>query len=90
VFAMVFGHAPIIFPAVLGVRLPWHPLSYLPLAVLHVSLALRVGGTLGGLAQLRSLGGLGNALALALFVALTVASAVRGQRGKAASRPASR
>jgi len=90
VFAMVFGHAPIIFPAVLGVRLPWHPLSYLPLAVLHVSLALRVGGTLGGLAQLRSLGGLGNALALALFVALTVASAVRGQRGEAASRPASR
>ena len=25
VFAMVFGHAPIIFPAILGVRLPYHP-----------------------------------------------------------------
>ena len=80
VFAMVFGHAPIIFPAILGVRLPYHPLFYLPLAVLHLSVALRVGATLAGLPALRSEGGLLNALALALFVAGTLASVIRGAR----------
>jgi hypothetical protein len=78
VFAMVFGHAPIIFPAILGVRLPYHPLLYLPLVVLHLSVALRVGATLAGLPTLRSAGGLLNALALALFVAGTLASVIHG------------
>jgi hypothetical protein len=80
VFAMVFGHAPIIFPAILGVRLPYHPLLYLPLAVLHLSVALRLGATLAGLPTLRSAGGLLNAAALALFVAGTLASVIRGAR----------
>lgn len=78
VFSMVFGHAPIIFPAILGVRLPYHPLFYLPLAVLHLSVALRVIATLAGLPMARSTGGLLNALALALFVAGTLASVARG------------
>jgi hypothetical protein len=78
IFAMVFGHAPIIFPAILGVRLPWHPLFYLPLVVLHLSLLLRVAGTLAGAAQLRSIGGALNAVALALFVVGIVVSMRRG------------
>ena len=44
VFSMVFGHAPIIFPAVLRVAVPYHPLFYGPLALLHASLALRLAG----------------------------------------------
>jgi hypothetical protein len=83
VFAMVFGHAPIIFPAVLGVRLPYDPLFYGPLAVLHFSVAMRVGATLAGDAALRSLGGLLNAIALALFVAGMIASVSRGARQRA-------
>lgn len=78
VFAMVFGHAPIIFPAILGVRLPYHPLFYLPLTVLHLSVALRLGATLAGLPTLRSAGGFMNALALALFVAGVLISIIRG------------
>lgn len=41
---MVFGHAAIIFPAVLKVKIPYHPAFYVPLALLHASLALRVAG----------------------------------------------
>ncbi len=79
VFAMVFGHAPIIFPAVLGVHLPYHVLFYAPLAVLHLSLLVRLAGTLLGVAQVRAAGGMLNAAALALFVLGMVASVLRRQ-----------
>jgi hypothetical protein len=46
VFAMIFGHAPIIFPAVLGVPVPFRPAFYVQLFVLHLSVAVRVGGDL--------------------------------------------
>ena len=80
VFAMVFGHAPIIFPAILGVRLPWHPLFYMPLVVLHLSLVLRVAGTLIGAIEMRRAGGALNAVALALFVLSMVVSTMRSAR----------
>jgi hypothetical protein len=80
VFAMVFGHAPIIFPAVLRVAVPYHPTFYLPLALLQVSLALRLAGdALGDFALVR-VGGLGNALALAAFIANTIGAVIRGSR----------
>lgn len=79
VFAMVFGHAPIIFPAVTRIRIPWHPALYLPLALLHLTLLVRVlGGTLGHW-SLRAGGGLLNALALVAFIA-TVITLVRKGR----------
>lgn len=76
VLAMVFGHAPIIFPAVVRVALPYHRGFYLPLLVLHLSLLLRVGGGLAGVADWRALGAAGNALALALFVLTMVFTAL--------------
>ncbi len=42
VFSMVFGHAPIIVPAVSGVRVRFRAWFYLPLALLHTSLVWRV------------------------------------------------
>ncbi|HEX6266540.1 MAG TPA: hypothetical protein VFZ81_06545, partial [Burkholderiales bacterium] len=42
VFSMVFGHAPVILPAVLRVSLPYHAILYAPLILLHASLAVRV------------------------------------------------
>ncbi len=69
VFSMVFGHAPIIFPALLGLSLSFHPLLYLPLLMLHASVALRVVGGVADVWIWRALGGLGNGLAL-LFYAL--------------------
>ena len=75
VLSMVFAHAPIIFPAVLGVPLVYRPSSYLHVAVLHVSLTARVIGDLVDvLGRWRSWGGLLNAAALILFVVDTVRS----------------
>lgn len=61
VFSMVFGHAPVILPAVLRVKLPYHPVLYLPLALLHASLLVRAFvSTVAG--------AWGNAAAIALFI----------------------
>ena len=72
VLSMVFGHAPIILPAVARVKLNYHSGFYLPLALLHASLLLRLVGDALGDYTTRRLGGVGNALALLLFV-VTVA-----------------
>lgn len=79
VFSMVFGHAPIIFPAVLRVKVPYHPVFYGPLVLLHLSLAIRLAGGLAGWAEWRSAGGALNALSLAAFIASTIAAVVRGR-----------
>jgi hypothetical protein len=84
VFSMILGHAPIIFPAVARVAIPYHPAFYLPLAMLHASLALRVGGSLIDDFALRRMGGMLNAVALLLFVATLLASVVRGKRARSA------
>ena len=80
VFAMVFGHAAIIFPAVLKVKIPYHPFFYVPLALLHLSLALRVFGGLADNLALRQWGALANAATLAVFIATLIASVIRGRR----------
>lgn len=80
VFAMIFGHAPIIFPAVMRVKIPYYPAFYLPLLVLHASLALRIFGSLSAEFPLRREGGLINAIALLLFILTLIASVVRGKR----------
>lgn len=79
VFSMVFGHAPIIFPAVLRVPVPYHPLFYAPLALLHLSLAVRLAGDLAAQPDWRSLGGALNALALLAFILNTIAAVIRGK-----------
>ncbi|MCA1975121.1 MAG: hypothetical protein LDL44_19990 [Caenispirillum sp.] len=83
VFSMVFGHAPVIFPAVLRVAVPYHPLFYAPLVLLHLSLAVRLAGDAAGAFEWRSVGGLLNAIALAAFLLNTVAAVVRGRLKKA-------
>jgi len=82
VFAMVFGHAPIIFPAVLRVAVPYHPTFYLPLALLHLSLVVRLAGDATGRFDWTRAGGMLNALALAAFIANTASAVVRGMRNK--------
>jgi hypothetical protein len=82
VFSMVFGHAPVILPAVLRVRFPYHPVLYLPLALLHASLAVRVLVSM-------PLGAWGNAAAIVLFVLVSLSLVTmfdRRQSGGAASR----
>lgn len=83
VFSMVFGHAPIIFPAVLRVTIAYHPVFYAPLLLLHASLLLRLAGDAALSFPAVRLGGLLNALALAAFIASTAAAAWRGTRVRA-------
>jgi hypothetical protein len=79
VFSMVFGHAPIIFPAVLRVAVPYHPTFYLPLALLHLSLVVRLAGDAIGNFSATRVGGMLNAIALAAFILSTVSAVVRGR-----------
>ena len=74
VISMIFGHAPIIFPAILGVPIQYKEIFYLHLALLHVSLFIRLAGDLAGSLAARQWGGLLNEAALILFVAMTIVS----------------
>lgn len=68
VFSLIFGHAPLIFPAILGGEVRFSASLYAPLGLLHGSLLLRVAGDLAGLPGWRQWGGLVNSIALVLFV----------------------
>lgn len=72
VVSMVMGHAPIIVPAVLRMPLRFVGHAYLPLVLLHVSVALRIAADLAGSAWWRQIALHGNVAALMLFVVLTV------------------
>lgn len=80
VFAMVIGHAPIVFPAVMRVRIPYHAVFYLPLVVLQASLLLRIGGGLAGVVEWQRIGAIGNAVALAVLIATLLARVAAGRR----------
>jgi hypothetical protein len=77
VFSMIFGHAPIVFPAVLGRSIAYHPAFYTHLILLHLSLILRVGGDLTLWLPGRYWGGLLNAVAVLLFLMITAWSVLR-------------
>jgi hypothetical protein len=67
VFSMIFGHAPIIFPAVLKKTIGFHPVLFAPLIGLHISLAIRIIGDILFLPVLRKWGGLLNEIVIILF-----------------------
>lgn len=77
VFAMIMGHAPLVFPAILGLPIAFRRTFYLPLGLLHLSLILRVAGDLAGWWPGRQWGGLLNAVAILLWFANTAGSALR-------------
>jgi hypothetical protein len=77
--SMVFGHAPVILPGVLRVRLPYHPAFYLHLGLLHAGLVVRVvGGNLLEIPGAWRLGGTLNVVAILLFLVASVTAAVLG------------
>lgn len=79
VFALIFGHAPIILPALSRRQVAFQLTFYVHLALLHASLALRVIGDLGGWVGVRQWGGLLNALALGVFLANMVRAVQRSR-----------
>ncbi len=79
VMSMVFGHAPVIVPAVLRVPLPYQSRFYVHLALLHAGLLLRVvGGDLLGIRPLWQAGGVINVVALLVFLASSAAAVIQG------------
>ncbi|WP_029215128.1 hypothetical protein [Kallotenue papyrolyticum] len=88
VISMIFGHAPIIFPAVLSLTMSWDRSAYLPLVVLHLSLLLRIGGDVIESLALRRWGALFNAVAILLFLGNTTRLARRGRQPAGATRSA--
>ena len=82
VFSMVFGHAPIIFPAVLRVAVPYSPTFYAPLVLLHASLIVRLAGDWMLAPEWRAWGGALNGLALLAFVLGTIVAVIRGRTAR--------
>lgn len=85
IVSMIMGHAPVILPAVARVKLLFGPVFYLPLAALHLSLALRLGLGAANF-QLRAQGALFNALAIVLFAATAVGAALAWRQRYGARR----
>ncbi len=87
VMTMIFGHAPVIFPAVLGVQMPFRPAFYAHLILVHLSLALRVGSDIARWVPGRQWGGMLNVVAILLFLANTLLAIRAGYRKTSAGRP---
>jgi hypothetical protein len=73
VFSMILGHAPLVVPVIARLRMRYLSFFYVPLALLHASLAVRL---LAGFedATLRLAGGILNATAIVLFAATVIYS----------------
>lgn len=80
VFSMIFGHAPVIVPSIVRVAVPYSPVFYAPLVLLHGSLCARLAGDALGEFAWRRGGAVWNAIALAAFVIVTLTSIARGRR----------
>lgn len=74
VFSMIFGHAPVIFQAVLGMPVGYRTAFYSQLILLHASLILRISGDIIPWLPGRHWGALGNVAAILLFVVNTIVS----------------
>ncbi|WKZ37334.1 MAG: hypothetical protein QY332_05255 [Anaerolineales bacterium] len=78
VFSMIFGHAPIIFPAILGVPINFQSSFYIHLILLHASLSLRLIANYANWQAGRMWGGLLNEIAILLFLGMTLVSIRKG------------
>lgn len=87
VLSMVFGHAPIILPAVTGARLGYSAAAYGPLALLHGSLVVRIAGDVWALSDVRKASAVLTVLALASYAAVLFAAS-SGRSARPRERPA--
>jgi hypothetical protein len=75
VLSMIFGHAPIILPAVIGLRVRYSAAVYVPLVVLHISVLLRIAADLFERVEMRAVSGPVTIVAIAGYAAaLMIAS----------------
>jgi hypothetical protein len=90
VFSMMLAHAPVILPAVARVKVHYSWAFYLPLALLHGSLAVRLLLPHTGLHTALPTGATGNALAILLFIGTIAGSAFAWRTLHPAKTPATR
>lgn len=88
--SMIFAHAPVIFPTVTALAIPYHPFMYLPLVLLHFGLLARVAsGIFLGQGPAWSHSAILTVFAILLFLITVVAVAVRARIAKKAIKSAS-
>jgi hypothetical protein len=80
VLSMIFGHAPIILPAVTGLRVRFSTANYAPLALLHLSVLLRTIGDIAGLQDVRAGSAILTLVALLGYAATLVMTSWRRHR----------
>ena len=81
VITAIMAHAPLILPAVLGVKIPYHPVMYVPVVLLQLSLLVRVvAGDAWGIVLAHQIGGIGSVVAILLFAVTSVTLSLRGAR----------
>lgn len=79
--SMIFVHAPVILPAVLRRPLPYHPVLYGPLALLHASLLARIiVGDAAGVEPAWRWAGVANVAAVLAFLGCAVTLSVTAGR----------
>jgi len=74
VFSMMLAHAPVVLPALTRVKVQFGRHFYVPLALLHASLAVRALASLSP--EFLRAGALGNAVAMAAFLLTLLASSL--------------
>ena len=77
VMSMIFAHAPIIITSVIRRHLPYHPVLFLPVAVLHGGLALRILADVSRHTLAYQVGGLTTIAAVLVFLACGVTLTVK-------------
>ena len=87
ILSMIFGHAPIILPAVVGLRIQYSAAVYAPFALLHLSVLLRIAADVVDWIELRAISGPVTIIALLSYVA-TLMIASRRSRLKSDRHPA--
>lgn len=85
IFSMIFGHAPIIVPALTGLKYLYTPLLYAHLILLHVTLVYRTYGSMARNFDAQKVGGLLNVVAVLLFLAMTVLVVLRSNLSRRAA-----
>jgi hypothetical protein len=76
VLSMVFGHTLIIFPSVIGLKLRYSAVLYLPLLLLQISVAIRTVADFAAWMALRLSSGFLTVAAVALFAVIIGAASV--------------
>lgn len=79
VFSMIFAHAPIIFPTVLGLPIVFRNRFYAHMTLLHLGVLARIASDIAGFQAGQRWSALVNALCILLFLAQTISVLGQGE-----------